>query len=316
MSDKQLLPDFLIIGAGKSGTTSLDNYLKQHPRLFFSRVKEPNFFAYDNVSTDKMDKYVLRHYKQSVTNLTDYKELFREAKPDQLKGETSNTYLTVKHAAERIKHYIPDAKLIAILRQPTERLYSRFLHLARDNRLPSDRFEDVLDRNSIWWQRNDLVKEGFYYKNLSRYFELFPRENIRVYLNDDLKKDSLGLMKDIFDFLGVEPLGTINDSVKYNKSGIIKNKFYDKTLGHNSVFKVMLKKMAPTAIYNKAKESIWLQKVVNNLQNRNLEQPKLSPALHDQITNEIYKEDIEQLATLLNRDLSKWLAPKSAGVKA
>lgn len=307
MSDKQLLPDFIIIGAGKSGTTSLDNYLKQHPELFFSRVKEPNFFAYDNISTDTLDKYVLRHYKQSITNLTDYQNLFKDARKDQLKGETSNTYLVVEQAAERIKHYVPDAKLIAILRQPTERLYSRYLHLARDNRLPSNNFEDVLDRSSIWWQRNDLVKEGFYYKNLSRFYDMFPAENIRVYLNDDLKKDSNLLMKDIFEFLGVAPLEAVNDSVKYNKSGLIKNKFYDKTLGHNSIFKSMVKKMAPTSLYSRVKDNIWLQKVVNDLRNRNLEQPKLDKTLHDRITREIYQEDITQLAKLINRDLSHWL---------
>lgn len=308
MSDKHLLPDFLIIGAGKSGTTSLDNYLKQHPGLFFSKMKEPNFFAYDNISPESLDDVVRRHYKSSVTQLSDYQNLFREAKPGQLKGETSNTYLVMENAAERIKHYVPDVKMIAILRQPTERLYSRYLHLARDNRLPSENFEDVLDRNSVWWQRNDLVKEGFYYKNLSRFYDMFPAENLRVYLNDDLKKDAHGLMQDIFNFLGVGPLEDINDSVKYNKSGIIKNRFYDKTLGHNSVFKLMVKKVTPTSLYSRVKENLWLQKLVNELRDRNLEQPRLDRKLHEQITRDIYQEDITRLSGLINRDLSHWLS--------
>lgn len=301
------LPDFLIIGAGKSGTTSLDNYLKQHPDVFMSPVKEPDFFAYDRIDLSTLDKDALAHYHTSITKIEDYLPLFKAAKPNQVVGETSNTYLVVEGTAETIKDYIPDVKLIAILRQPTERLYSRYLHLAREEELPSKNFEDVLDRNSIWWVRNDLVKEGFYHKNLSRYYNLFPKENIRVYLNEDLKKDSNAIMKDMFEFIGVEPLESINDSVKYNKSGFIKNKFYDKTLGHNSVIKLAVKKITPTLVYNKVKDNIWLQKVINNLKNRNLEQPKLDKALHQKITNDIYADDIKKLQNLINRDLSHWL---------
>ena len=301
------LPDFLIIGAGKSGTTSLDNYLKQHPDVYMSPVKEPDFFAYDRIDLSTLDKDALAHYHTSITKIEDYIPLFKGAKPNQVVGETSNTYLVIDGTAETIKDYIPDVKLIAILRQPTERLYSRYLHLAREEELPSENFEDVLDRDSIWWVRNDLVKEGFYYKNLSRYFDIFPKENIKVYLNEDLKKDSNALMDDLFHFIGVNPLESINDSVKYNKSGFIKNKFYDRTLGHNSVIKQALRKMMPTKAYEKIKESIWLQKMVNNLKNRNLDQPNLDKDLHRRITNDIYREDIEKLQALIGRDLSHWL---------
>ena len=221
------LPDFLIIGAGKSGTTSLDNYLKQHPDIFMSPVKEPNFFAYENIDTSTLYPEALEHYHQSVTDIKSYQELFNGAEEGNIKGETSNTYLVVDGSAESIKNHIPDVKLIAILRQPADRLYSRYLHLAREDELPTKNFRDALERDSIWWVRNDLVIEGLYYNNLSRFYNLFKKEQIKVIIYDDFRKDPGMVLNGIFDFLEVERINDLDFSVSYNKSGFIKNKFYD-----------------------------------------------------------------------------------------
>ena len=93
-----LIPDFLIIGAGKSGTTSLDNDLKQHPEIFIPKVKEPNFYGYEQAKPQDFSGSFeeLNHYKQSVTDLNSYLKLFEAAKPGQLKGETSLIYTTLQ----------------------------------------------------------------------------------------------------------------------------------------------------------------------------------------------------------------------------
>lgn len=307
MTNEYSLPDFLIIGAGKSGTTSLDQYLQQHPKLFMSRRKEPNFFAYESIPETALNKYISRHYYQSIVKLNDYQKLFAGAKKNQLLGEVSNTYLVMDNAAERIKYYVPNVKLIAILRQPAERLYSRYLHLARENRLPSKDFRTVFDKNSIWWKRNDLIKEGFYFKNLSRFYSLFPPENIRVYFNEDLKNRPKELINDICSFLSIEEIAEIDYSIKYNRSGLIRNRWYDMTLGHNSIIKETLKAVLPSIIYTRAKENLRLHSLVTTLKDYNLNQPKLDVALKRRITEEIYGEDIKNLQCLLNTDLTHWL---------
>lgn len=301
------LPDFLIIGAGKSGTTSLDNYLKQHPKIYMSPTKEPNFFAYDKIDLSKLDKDAVAHYHESVTNLNDYLTLFKDASPEQIIGETSNTYLVIDGTAEVIHDYIPNVKLISILRQPTHRLYSRYLHLARENELPSENFVDVLDKNSLWWVRNDLVKEGFYFTNLKRYFNVFPKENIKVFLQEDLKDNLHDTLNDIFQFLNVEKTVEVDGGVEYNKSGFIKNKFYDKTIGHNSIVKKLIKQTLPAGLYNQMKNNQWLQKKVTDIQNKNLDRPQLDEELYKRITNDVYSEEIKKLSQLINRDLSHWL---------
>lgn len=303
-----LFPDFLIIGAGKSGTTSIDNYLKQHPEIFISPKKEPNFFAYELTDIASLGKFPdeIKHYQDSITTLEEYKKLFVGANPGQIKGETSNTYLYGKDAPYRIKYHIPNVKLIAILRQPAERLYSRYLHLYRENELPTPHFSDCRDKNTIWWERNDLINEGFYYKHISRYFELFPKENIKVFLYEDIKNDLKGMLKDIFTFIDVDNTFECDLSVRYNESGIIKNKAVNKLIGGNGYILSLIKKIAPHS-YESIKDNLTAQKLLNKLRSKNLDKPKIDPEIKHFLTNEVYKEDILQLQALINKDLSSWI---------
>ncbi|WP_176223804.1 sulfotransferase family protein [Marivirga sericea] len=301
------IPDFLIIGAGKSGTTSLDNYLKQHPEIFISERKEPNFYGYElNQLSDFSVKSEINHYTDSVTNLEDYLNLFSSAGQQQLKGETSNTYMYHNTAAERIQHYNPEMKLIAILRQPAERLYSRFLHLARENELPTDNFLDCLDKESIWWWRNDLVKEGFYGQYLKKYYELFDHSQIKVFLFEDLKNHPEKLFKEVFQFLNIDSGFEPNLSVEYNQSGFIKNKKVDAIFGGKGIINRTMKFILPKKIISSLKGNIQVQKKIQSLRSKNLHKPKLKTELKQQITNEIYLEDIKELQKLIDRDLSHW----------
>jgi hypothetical protein len=306
------IPDFLIIGAGKSGTTSLDNYLKQHPQIFIPSVKEPNFYGYElmkpadfNGAPDE-----LKHYKSSVTNYRDYIALFEKVLPGQIIGETSNTYMYHEHTPERIKHYNSNMKLIAVLRQPTERLYSRFLHLAREDRRPTEQFADCLIKNTVWWERNDLIKEGFYYKHLQKFYNFFPAENIRVFLYEEFNTKTQHVLNEIYDFIGVDSAFKADLSVRYNESGFIKNKLWDKVYGQKGLLIKTVKALLPTTVSNYLKENIYIQKRLNNLRSTNLLKPSLDPVLKHKITHEIYGDDILHLQTLINKDLSHWLKAK------
>lgn len=309
----ELIPDFLIIGAGKCGTTSLYMYLKQHPDIFIPKIKEPNFYGYENKAPENFGEGLAdrQHFMQSVTRFQDYIALFEDADPGQLKGEMSNTYMYHEQAPERIKHYNPDMKLIAILRQPAGRLYSRYLHLARENRLPTPDFSDSLDRNTIWWKRNDLIREGFYYRNLKPFYELFPRENIKIYLYEDLNDNAPHVLKDIFQFLNVDPGFQPDLTTRFNKSGFIKNKFLNRIYGQKGLISSGFKALFPPGIVEKLKRNSYIQKTVNNLRGKNLEKPKADPRVLNALTQEVYANDIKQLQQLIGKDLSHWLKPRS-----
>jgi hypothetical protein len=308
----ELIPDFLIIGAGKCGTTSLFMYLKQHPEIFIPSVKEPNFYGYENMSPKNFGEGLadVRHFQESVTSLPAYINLFKDALPTQIKGEMSNTYMYHDQAPERIKHYNPDMKLIAILRQPANRLYSRFLHLARESRLPSGSFSDCLNKDSIWWKRNDLIKEGFYYKNLKRYFDLFPHENIGIYLYEELNEEAPTVLRDIFQFLDVDPGFQPDLGTRFNQSGIIKNKFLNSIYGQQGFVSTSLKALFPPSIVDRLKGNYYVQKIVNDLRGKNLAKPTPDAAIMNWLTREVYAHDIKQLQELIGRDLRHWLQSK------
>jgi hypothetical protein len=303
-----LIPDFLIIGAGKSGTTSLDKYLGQHSQVFMCPRKEPNFFALANRSQQEFinDKQELKFYLSSVTKENEYLDLFINAKPGQKIGETSNTYLYHDSAPDMIAKYNSNMKLIALLRNPVSRLYSRYLHLARDNRLPSTNFADSLNKSSIWWKRNDLIPEGFYFKHLKKYYESFKENQIKIILTEDLKDKPWETLKTIFEFLGVKPDEKLDLSVEYNQSGIVKNSRFNKYFGSNGLLFSFLKTLTPTSFYDYAKNNPQLIKLINDFRNQNLYKPPLDSEIQIKL-KEVYYNDMEALQKLIKRDLSHWL---------
>nr|WKN35521.1 sulfotransferase [Tunicatimonas sp. TK19036] len=301
-----LLPDFLIIGAGKSGTTSLEFYLKQHPGIFLPDVKEPNFFAYEmRKEEDFEDLSTKEHYRQSITTYPDYINLFKIANENQKVGEISNIYLYSPLAVERIKHHLPNVKLMAILRQPAERLFSRYTHLLRVNKTPSESFEDVFDRKSVWWKRPDLVQEGFYGKHLTKYFNSFDPSQLKIFFFEDLINAPDQLLEDMTAFIGVDNSFNFQTNTQFNKSGKVKNKWVNKLVGHESIIMMAMKKSVPQ-LYQGIKDNVLLKRVVENMRSSNIQTLKLSPELKQKITEEIYNDDIKVLESLIKTDLSHW----------
>lgn len=302
------LPDFVVIGAGKSGTTSLNEYLKEHPQVFMSTRKEPNFFAYEMAKEEDFELESSREfYRDSVLNLEEYLNLFKGSKEQQLLGEVSNTYLNSEMACQRIKHYIPNAKIIAILRHPADRLFSRYSHYVREDLLPSDGgLENVFDKSTSWWQRPDMITEGLYYGQVKRYYENFPKENIRIYLYENFIDDTAGVVEDIFKFLEIDSTVKVATDIVYNKSGTVKNKAVDNLVGQNSPMILALKKVSP-ALHRWMKDSVVINRWLFNLRNKNLQKADFPPQLRKKIVEEIYAEDIKKLSDLIGQDLSHWL---------
>lgn len=301
-------PTFLIIGAGKSGTTALHAYLNQHPEVYMTSVKETNFFALEGVEVnrsgdDSPDQ--MEHYPWSITDRGEYLALFEDAGDVKANGETSPMYLYHPDAPHNIRAFDPNMKLIAILREPVSRLYSRYMHLLREHRAPSDDFMDCLDRESIWWKRNDLVREGFYGTYLERYFNLFRDEQIKVFLYDDLRSDEESVIREIYTFIGVDPTFKPDTSREHNVSGRIKNPVIDALFGQNSILKKTVKNIAPSVV-NKLRSSEGAQKMVQKIRSSNLEKAPLPLEDKKKIQQEIYTEEMTKLSKILRRDLGIW----------
>ncbi len=307
-------PDFIVIGAGKSGTTALNEYLDQHPEIFMSTRKEPNFFGLENVDIDSYEIEESRQYHlDSIYKKDEYLALYDGASDEQKTGEISNLYLYSSEAYKAIKNYVPEAKLVALLRQPADRLFSRYLHMIREDRVPAEDWSQLFDRSTIWWKRPDLVNEGFYCRHLRKYFEHFPKENIKVFLYDEFRKDPEAILKEIYKFIGVNDRVLVDTDIVVNKSGKRKNDLFNIMLGQNGMLVNLTKAIFPR-LHDRFKRNKDVIKYLNKARNKHIISMKMDSELRNRITSEIYHDDIVELGKLLNRDMTEWLAPREAKV--
>ena len=297
------MPNFLIIGAAKSGTTSLYHYLKQHPQVYMSPVKEPKFFALEGERPNfrgPSDEQEIN--RKSVTDIDAYRALFKGVTSEKAIGEASTLYLYSLKASERIRHHVPDAKLIAVLRNPVERAFSSYLHCVRDRGEPLTDFAQALRQEetrieNVWGPIWHYKNVGFYSAQLERYFDLFRRDQIKIYLYEDIKSNAVGVLQDIFRFLEVDDTRIPNISLKHNVSGVPKNRLLHALLNKRNPLKSAIKPLLPAKPRKRLNHS---------LTNRNLVRPGLSPEVREQLI-EVYSEDVLRVQELIQRDLSQWL---------
>jgi hypothetical protein len=275
------LPNFFIAGAPKSGTTSLYHYLDQHPEIHMSRIKEPNYFAseirLENFSEwlrprAEKDGPTLRAYLDGpmrekrfggmVTEWSDYLRLFRKAEGQKAIGEASVCYLWSESAAANIRRTLPDARIILILRNPVEMVFSMYLHNRRSE-ASSLLFREAIQKGleqrgggfDIFHPFLDL---GLYHQQVKRVLDTFPKDQVRIYWYDEYRSKPLRMIADIFRFLEVDARFRPDMSKRYLEAG------------------------APRVILEPSDRAFL---------------------------SEFYKADVDNLAILLQRDLSGWVLP-------
>ena len=297
------LPNFLIIGAAKSGTTSLYKYLSVHPQVFMSPNKETNFFAYrDTLPVVKGWGTPPAMIVDSITSIDEYKRQFRAVESQTAIGEASPLYLYSPEAPENIRQIIPETKLVAILRNPVDRAFSHFMHLVRDRREPLNTFREAVaaeeERMEEAWTWDYFYTDmGRYYTQLSRYFELFNKSRIKILLYDDLLENSEVLMRDLFTFLNVNSDVDIDTSFIHNPSGVPRSRSLHKLLSEPSSIKTLVRRVVPEKTRNLVGQALW---------ERNLEKTQISDDMRRKLRRRFHGE-IQRLEKLIERDLSSWL---------
>jgi hypothetical protein len=210
------LPDFVLIGAPKAGTTALHVALARHPDLFLSRVKEPKFFLTDEVQPlARGGPGDARTIRAQVWRRSDYEALFANAALGAMKGESTTLYLRDRAAHRRIRAAIPHAKLIAILRDPVERAHSNWTHLRSAGLEPERDFltacflegKRKADGWAPFWY---YLEQGRYGEHLEHLFSVFPSEQVLVLRYRDYRDRPVETVDTVCRFLGVAP-GVVAD---------------------------------------------------------------------------------------------------------
>jgi sulfotransferase family protein len=305
MAGGPTMPSFLVVGAAKAGTTALYQWLRQHPDVYVTPTKETNFFALESQRADFAgpgDDVAINRF--SLTNLDDYRRQFDGVGPERAVGEVCPLYLYSPRAAERIRHHVPDAKLVAILRDPIERAYSNFLHQRRDGREPLAGFADALaaepERIAANWEWFWHYRQvGLYGEQLARFEGELRDGRMRVYLHDDLEQDPASLLRDLLGFLGVDDSFVPTAFTRVNRSAPPRSA----ALHEHLVRQTRARRLARRLLPRRARRRVRRRLLELNLDDaRRTIAPEVRQTLAD-----FYREDVARLQNLIGRDLSDWL---------
>lgn len=296
------MPQFLLIGAARAGTTAIYSYLRQCPEIFMPRVKEPNFFAFEG-QTLACRGPGADYINNSITRLADYRDLFATSPPGAVLGEASPLYLFADQAAARIRHHAPDARLVVVLRNPVEQAFSHFMYATKQRIEPLTDFVAALNAEDQriadgWQPLFGYSRFPRYSEQLARYLALFPREQILIRLYEEFERDPATLMQDILAHIGVTSGFRPDMAVKHNAGGVPKNR----------IFQDFLMKSNPVtrAIGLVVPQETRLR-IRDRLAGFNLKREETIPPEARAILLARLGDQIRALEPMIDRDLSNWL---------
>lgn len=289
------LPDFVIIGAARCGTTSLYAYLREHPEVFMSPEKETDYFSLGDLPPSEVPELASAYRARTRA---EYERLFAGAGRALAVGEASPTYLFHARSAERMQQAIPHAKVICILRDPVERAYSHFALARKMGFETVEDFEAAVALEDERWvndrsMRSTYTRASFYHDGLAEFFGRYPRERILVLMFQDFAADPAATMRTIHDFLGVDPAFTPDVSIRHNRSMLPRSSLVREAFGRPFRLRRFLQRNLP-------------QHLVTRLGNLIMRPPPgLPPAIRARLLPR-FVADVQRLEALLERDLSPW----------
>jgi len=297
------LPDFIIPGAAKSGTTTLYQQLSAHPDIFFPKErKEPFYFSFGGEKPQYQDE---QFNEIPIWDTDEYLSLYSKADENHRCGDASTSYLYTHEAsiANMKKLYgenLRSVKIIILLRNPIERAYSHYTYLIRNGFEKRPFAEAIAEKGIAEWKKKrwgfDYLKYGEYSDGVKAFLAEF--DNVEIFLTEDLKKSESVLGK-VCDFLEISRMADTREVVA-NPSGVPKNKMLVNALRKNKVFKTV-GRILPE------KTKLKAQAIRDNLMGKLLTKEPMS-AESRRFLVEHYSGEIKTLESLIHRDLSKWIS--------
>jgi hypothetical protein len=298
-----LTPNFFLVGAPKAGTTSLYHYLGQHPDVYISPKKEPNYFAnefrFENFTEDFQRMDLPNPGSGPVSEWPEYLTLFQGANGQAALGEASVCYLWSKTAPGNIAANVPDARIIIVLRDPVERAFSQYLHMLTYANSPTSFHEHVEaaigSKSTRIGKLYPFLEFGLYYEQVKRYFARFPRERVGIYFYEDYVRSPMAMVQDIFRFLSVNPAFQPDLSLRHTVPLVPRSYPIIRFLKQLGWWE-RAKSLSPPAVRRQLRRIAFRPRTA--LVVEPVDRARLL---------EYYRQDIRNLASLLNRDLSAWL---------
>lgn len=300
------LPDFLIVGAPKAGTTALHAALAQHPQLHLSAVKEPKYYMCGDSPPPAYKGPGDAHSNQEwIWQRDRYRALFADAAPDVLAGESTPFYLYNRDARRRIAADLPGARVVAVLRDPVDRLYSNWMHLRADGLEPC---ADVLGAcareaarvNAGWAPFWHYRRLGMYGRQLADLFEHFPREQVLLLRYRGLVDQPEETLRRVCEFLGVAP-GGLSAVPADNSRPFVADGVHVKVIGPVIRTGARVGAYLPPEVWRRVSRPLVAQ-----LHRRgSADRPRLDPDRRARLL-EPFLDDIERLEQLTGESFEAW----------
>jgi hypothetical protein len=299
-------PNTFIVGAPKSGTTALYRYLSGHPNICMSPMKEPHFFATD--------------LKRGVSSEADYFSLWSGATDSQIvRGEASVWYLYSQEAIGNIRRFDSDSKIIAMLRNPVDLIYSKHAQLLYNCEEDEPDFErawkmqeqrkrgDALPRYVVNPQFLFYEEIGRMGEQVERLLSIFPEDQVHIIIFEDFRQNTAAIYRNTLAFLGLQDDGRANFP-RINENCVHRSRAVGRLLKKPPAFINRRVKLAERLF---GVEQLWGIDTITRLNTKSVKRPKLSREFREQL-QEVFRPDIARLTQLLGRDLSAWLEPRKA----
>ena len=294
-------PDFFIIGAFKSGTTALYEYLRPHPQIYMPFHKEPNFFGDD----------LTRHYGR--LSLEEYLALFRDARPGAAHRRSIDLVSVLDDRRAGDRRVLANGQIIVLLRNPVDVMYAQHSQLIYRSDESLIDFATALEAEPARRRGEGLPPpparpETLFYRHsvqfadqLARYFDVFGRERVHVILFDDLVADTAATYGAVLDFLGVDPTFrpdfTVHNENRRVRSGAMQRLVYNPPAPVQGI----IRRLRRYPVVHRLRDRVL------RLNSRAAKRPPMDPALRGQLIGE-FEPEIDRLAQLIGRDLSAWRA--------
>lgn len=294
-------PDFFLVGAPKCGTTAMTRYLSEHPQIFMSYRKEVHFYGSD-LKKIPHEFFVLDEQR--------YLWLFAAARQDQLLGDASVMYLYSKSAPHEIKAANPDAKILVMLRNPVDVMYSHHSQLYWGGYEDLEDFEEALRaeparRKGEQVPPGAMMQESLYYRDIvkfsehvKRYFDVFGRDRVHVILFDDLKADTKEIYDRTLDFLGVGPAERESFRV-VNPNKAPRFRVIQRWVRRPPLPARLALNLLPDHL------RFWGLAKIARVNTKFVPRPPMTPELRAQLLSE-FEPEVARLGELIDRDLGHW----------
>ena len=295
------LPNFVVIGAAKAGTTSLQGYLGQHPDVFMCPVSEPAYFVFSSGPQDGR----FRRDAPFITDSDDYAELFSLVGSESAIGEASTHYLQYSWSAPRINAGLPGSRAIAVLRHPVERAYSQYVMNLRDGIELGGSFEAIVEQEKVLVaqgkrEQSGIVGSSLYSEGIAAFLKTFGRDRLGIWLYDDLRDRPVETLQEMFRFLGVNDGFVPDMSGRRNAGGVHRSRIVATVFNRPNPIRAAARRLLAPAVRERLRDKVRSLSVTKA--------PRLDAATGAALLD-YFRPDIAELQPLIERDLGRWLAP-------